>query len=77
MPFLTNKQGSRSHKNSINKKNIDKRQQQRETERQRVGKRDRQNAECGTKEEERKAMRESFYYFGTATDFAGTKMNLA
>lgn len=24
MPFLTNKQGSRSHKNSINKRNIDK-----------------------------------------------------
>lgn len=41
MPFLTNKQGSRSHKNSINKKNIDKKEarpkekgRERETERE-------------------------------------------
>lgn len=73
MPFLTNKQGSRSHKNSINKRNIDK-----EEARPKKKNEGRESVRMWhTEEKERKAKRESFYYFGTATDFAGTKMNLA
>lgn len=54
MPFLTNKQGSRSHKNSINKRNIDKEEARPKKKKRMKGER---ASECGTQKKRKEKQR--------------------